>query len=52
MSESKDSKKAGHRFKAGNRYGVRGRPEGSRNRATILLQQMLAGRKANNQAVI
>ncbi|MGI9070812.1 MAG: hypothetical protein ACR2JB_05650 [Bryobacteraceae bacterium] len=42
MSESKNSKRTGHRFGPGNRHG-RGRPEGSRNRATILLQQMLAG---------
>ncbi|MGI9074265.1 MAG: hypothetical protein ACR2JB_23795 [Bryobacteraceae bacterium] len=42
MSESKNSKRTGHKFERGNKHG-RGRPEGSRNRATILLQQMLAG---------
>jgi uncharacterized protein DUF5681 len=42
MSESKNSKKTGHRFKRGNKHG-RGRPEGSRNRATIALQELLDG---------
>ncbi|MGI9071764.1 MAG: hypothetical protein ACR2JB_10740 [Bryobacteraceae bacterium] len=42
MSASKNSKRTGHKFERGNKHG-RGRPEGSRNRATILLQQMLAG---------
>lgn len=42
MSESKNLKKTGHRFEPGNRHGT-GRPEGSKNKATILLQQMLAG---------
>ncbi|MGI9071082.1 MAG: hypothetical protein ACR2JB_07120 [Bryobacteraceae bacterium] len=40
MSESKNSKRTGHRFGPGNKHG-RGRPEGSRNHATILLQQLM-----------
>jgi hypothetical protein len=42
VSESKNPKKTGHRFERGNKHG-KGRPEGSKNRATILLQQLLAG---------
>ena len=40
MSESKISKKTGHRFEPGNKHG-KGRPEGSRNKATITLQSLL-----------
>jgi hypothetical protein len=40
MSESKNSEKTGHRFARGNKYG-KGRPEGSRNSATIALQSLL-----------
>jgi hypothetical protein len=51
MNESKNSgktgqdpvkgqKKTGHRFASGNNYG-KGRPEGSRNAATIALQSLL-----------
>jgi hypothetical protein len=40
MSESKNSKKTGHRFEPGNKHGT-GRPEGSRNKATIALQSLL-----------
>jgi hypothetical protein len=40
MSESKNSKKTGHRFEPGNKHG-KGRPEGSRNSATIALQSLL-----------
>ncbi|MGI9071438.1 MAG: hypothetical protein ACR2JB_09015 [Bryobacteraceae bacterium] len=40
MSESKNPKRTGHKFERGNKHG-RGRPEGSRNRATILLQQLM-----------
>jgi hypothetical protein len=46
VSESKNSKKTGHRFGPGNKHG-HGRPEGSRNRATILLQEMLDGEAAS-----
>ncbi|MGI9071119.1 MAG: hypothetical protein ACR2JB_07325 [Bryobacteraceae bacterium] len=43
MSASNDGKKTrGRAFQPGNKFG-KGRREGSRNRATILLQQMLAG---------
>jgi hypothetical protein len=40
VSESKISKKTGHRFEPGNKHG-KGRPEGSRNKATITLQSLL-----------
>ncbi len=42
MSESKNPRKTGHRFARGNKHG-RGRPEGSRNQATIALQTLLDG---------
>lgn len=42
MSESKNAKKTGHRFARGNKHG-RGRPQGSRNKATIAIQQLLDG---------
>ncbi|MGI9071910.1 MAG: DUF5681 domain-containing protein, partial [Bryobacteraceae bacterium] len=42
MSESKNSKKTGHRFKPGNKHG-RGRPEGSRNKASLAIQALLDG---------
>jgi hypothetical protein len=41
VSESKNDKKTGNRFQPGNSHG-KGRPEGSRNRATILLQKLMA----------
>ena len=43
MSQSKNTQKTGnkgHRFGAGNKYG-KGRPQGSRNKATIALQALL-----------
>jgi hypothetical protein len=40
MSESKISKRTGHRFEPGNKHG-KGRPEGSRNKATVALQSLL-----------
>ncbi len=36
----KNGRKLGHRFEPGNKYG-KGRPEGSRNKATIALQSLL-----------
>jgi hypothetical protein len=38
--QSKNSEKTGHRFVPGNRFG-KGRPQGSRNKATIALQSLL-----------
>jgi hypothetical protein len=43
VSESKSLKKTGHRFEKGNAYGAAGRPQGSRNSATIALQSLLDG---------
>jgi hypothetical protein len=40
MDESKNSKRTGHRFEPGNKHGM-GRPQGSRNKATIALQALL-----------
>ena len=40
MSEFKNMPKTGHRFARGNTYG-KGRPSGSRNKATIALQSLL-----------
>jgi hypothetical protein len=40
LSESKNVGKTGHRFGSGNKFG-RGRPTGSRNKATIALQSLL-----------
>ena len=40
MSQSKNSGKTGHRFGGGNKFG-KGRPSGSRNKATIALQSLL-----------
>ena len=37
---SKDARKTGHRFARGNSFG-KGRPQGSRNKATIALQALL-----------
>lgn len=45
MRESNNSKKTGYRFEPGNKHG-RGRPQGSRNRATIALQALLDGEGA------
>jgi len=39
-AQSKDTRKTGHRFARGNNFG-RGRPQGSRNKATIALQTLL-----------
>ena len=39
-AQSKDTRKTGHRFARGNSFG-RGRPQGSRNKATIALQSLL-----------
>ena len=39
-AQSKDTRKTGHRFARGNSFG-RGRPQGSRNKATIALQALL-----------
>jgi hypothetical protein len=39
-AQSKDGRKTGHRFARGNSFG-RGRPQGSRNKATIALQAIL-----------
>ena len=38
--QSKDARKTGHRFARGNSFG-KGRPQGSRNKATIALQALL-----------
>lgn len=43
MNEPKTPKKTGHRFAKGNTYGAAGRPQGSRNSATIALQSLLDG---------
>jgi hypothetical protein len=43
VSEPKILKKTGHRFEKGNTYGAAGRPQGSRNSATIALQALLDG---------
>ena len=40
MSESKNTRKTGHKFARGNKFG-KGRPQGSRNAATIALQSLL-----------
>lgn len=42
MDESKNSGKTRHRFAKGNQHG-KGRPQGSRNSATIALQKLLDG---------
>jgi hypothetical protein len=39
-AQSKDTRKTGHRFARGNNFG-KGRPQGSRNKATIALQALL-----------
>jgi hypothetical protein len=40
LSESKNTGKTGHKFARGNKFG-KGRPEGSKNKATLALQSLL-----------
>ena len=47
-----NGRKPGHRFEKGNKHG-KGRPEGSRNKATIALQSLLdaEGEKITRRAI-